>query len=365
MDDERAARPANIVDGPLPCGPEPNNATNGRLKSLLYLPTVGFLTKPGLSGGSGGVTVAMWPVAGSLVTPQPSARISASPEACQSRNSGSVAIRSPSSRVLSTKSSSAFSFGVRRKNSASLGRRAIEDLIKSRSHLAHMSQVMTIAELSASIAHEVNQPLASLVANGHACVSWLSADPPNLERARITAGRVIRDANTAAQVVQRIRALFRQAPPSMVATDLNEIVQEAMGLIGNEIVDAGVVVTTDLAPTLPRVVVDRVQIQQALVNLARNALEAMKSVTDREKRLSILCRQDGTNVLIQVRDTGSGIPNPTAIFDPFFTTKESGMGMGLAICRSIVDAHGGRLWAVQNDGPGATFSLTLPISAEF
>jgi PAS domain S-box-containing protein len=245
------------------------------------------------------------------------------------------------------------------------GRRAIEDLIKSRSHLAHMSQVMTIAELSASIAHEVNQPLASLVANGHACVSWLSADPPNLERARITAGRVIRDANTAAQVVQRIRALFRQAPPSMVATDLNEIVQEAMGLIGNEIVDAGVVVTTDLAPSLPRVVVDRVQIQQALVNLARNALEAMKSVTDREKRLSIVCRQDGTNVLIQVRDTGSGIPNPTAIFDPFFTTKESGMGMGLAICRSIVDAHGGRLWAVQNDGPGATFSLTLPISAEF
>lgn len=245
------------------------------------------------------------------------------------------------------------------------GKRAREDLIKSRAHLAHMSQVMTVAELSASIAHEVNQPLASLVANGHACVSWLSAAPPNLERARITAGRVIRDANAAAEVVQRIRALFRQAPPSMLATDLNEIVREVMGLIGNEIVDAGVVVTTDLAPGLPTVVVDRVQIQQALVNLARNALDAMKLVTDREKRLWIVCRQDGANVLIQVRDTGSGIPNPTAIFDPFFTTKESGMGMGLAICRSIVDAHGGRLWALQNDGPGATLSLTLPISPEF
>jgi len=243
-------------------------------------------------------------------------------------------------------------------------KRAGEDLIKSRARLAHMSQIMTVAELSASIAHEVNQPLASLVANGHACVSWLSADPPNLERARITAGRVIRDANSAAEVVRRIRALFRQAPPSMVLTDLNDIVREAIGLIGNEIFDAGALVELDLAHELPKVVVDRVQIQQALVNLARNALEAMKPVTDRARNLTFVSRPDGTDVLIQVRDSGSGITNPNAIFDPFFTTKESGMGIGLAICRSIVDAHGGRLWAAPNDGPGATFSLTLPVRSE-
>lgn len=244
------------------------------------------------------------------------------------------------------------------------GKKAREELIKSRAHLAHMSHVMTVAELSASIAHEVNQPLASLVANGHACVSWLSADPPSLERARITAGRVIRDANAAAEVVQRVRALFRQAPPSMAPIDLNQIVREAIALIGNEISDASVVVESDLAHDLPPVVVDRVQIQQALVNIARNALEAMSGVAGRARCLSVISRQDGGNVLIQVRDNGSGIANPAAIFDPFFTTKESGMGMGLAICRSIVDAHGGRLLAVQNDGHGATFSLTLPSSSE-
>ena len=241
------------------------------------------------------------------------------------------------------------------------GKRAREALLKSQTRLARMSQIMTVAELSASIAHEVNQPLAAVLANAHACLTWLSGDPPNLERALATAERIIRDTNTAAEVVRRMRALFKQAPPAMVLSDINDTIGEVLKLIGNEIGDSDITVETELAAGLPMIVVDRVQIQHALINLAHNGIEAMQGVTDRTRILSLISRRDGVDILIEVRDSGCGIANPASIFDPFFTTKENGMGMGLAICRSIIEVHGGRLWATANEGAGTTFSFTLPL----
>ncbi len=243
-------------------------------------------------------------------------------------------------------------------------RQAEDALLKSQSRLARMSQIMTVAELSASIAHEINQPLAAVLANGHACRTWLSADPPNLDRARATAENMIRDTNSASEVVRRMRALFKQAPPAMALSDMNDMIGEVLKLIGNEIRDARITVETDLAVDLPSIVVDRVQIQQMLINLARNAIEAMEAVTDRSKALLLVSRREGVEILIQVRDSGCGITDPTSIFDAFFTTSEKGMGMGLAICRSIIEVHGGRLWATPNEGAGTTFHFTLPFCAD-
>ena len=239
--------------------------------------------------------------------------------------------------------------------------RAREVLLKSQARLARMSQIMAVAELSASIAHEINQPLAAVLANGHACRTWLSGDPPNLQRAQATVEKIIRDTNAAAEVVRRMRALFKQAPPVMVLSDINDTVAEVLKLMGNEIRDSGITVAADLAAGLPKIVIDRVQIQQTLINLTHNAIEAMDGVTDRPKNLLFISRRDGVDILIQVRDNGCGIANPTSIFDPFFTTKENGMGIGLAICRSIVEVHGGRLWTTANEGAGTTFSFTLPL----
>jgi signal transduction histidine kinase len=222
-------------------------------------------------------------------------------------------------------------------------------------------QIATVAELSASIAHEINQPLASIAANGQACLTWLAAEPPNVARAQVTGERIIRDANAAAEVVSRIRALFRETAPAMVRSEINEIIVEVLRLMAEEIRDHGVSTDTNLKIGLPGVIVDRVQIQQCLINLLRNAIEAMDGVEGHQRLLSIASRYDGTGILIEIRDTGSGVVNLPLIFDAFFTTKDSGMGMGLAICRSIIDAHGGRLWASPNIGPGTTFSFTLPL----
>jgi len=241
-------------------------------------------------------------------------------------------------------------------------RRELEDALRSTyRRLSAALQIATIAELSASIAHEINQPLASVVANGHACLTWLSSDPPNLSRARVTAERIIRDGNAASETVERIRALFKQAPPAMALADINEIIVEVLNLIVDEARASGISVEKDFASDLPMIVVDRVQIQQTLINLARNAIEAMEGITDRPKILSFTSRREGGDLLIQVRDSGRGMANSTSIFDPFFTTKPNGMGMGLSICRSTVEAHGGRLWANANEGAGTTFSFTLPI----
>jgi C4-dicarboxylate-specific signal transduction histidine kinase len=240
-------------------------------------------------------------------------------------------------------------------------RKQLEEALQSaRRRLSVAMQIATVAELSASIAHEINQPLAAVVAKGHACVAWLSANPPNLERARLTADRVIRDGNSAAEVVRKIRALFQQVQPTMVSANINDIIAEVLNLIADEARESGASIQTDLAASLPSIVADRIQLQQTLINLAHNAIEAMTDVKDWPRVLSLASRREGDNVLIQVRDTGHGVQDPDSIFEPFVTTKDKGMGMGLAICRSIIEAHGGRLWAEPKKGPGATFSLTLP-----
>jgi PAS domain S-box-containing protein len=236
-----------------------------------------------------------------------------------------------------------------------------ETLRNTQRSLSAAMQVATVAELSASIAHEINQPLAAVVANGHACHTWLSSDPPNLKRARLTVERIIRDGNSASDVVRRIRALFGKAAPKKVLLNINDVVSEVLEFMGDELRSQRVTVHTDLTPALPEVLADGIQIQQTVINLVHNAIEAMRDGSDSARVLWLSSRRDGGDVVIDVRDYGCGIPNVSSIFEPFFTTKASGMGMGLSICRSIVEDHGGRLWATPNEGAGTTFSFTVPV----
>ncbi|MET0314655.1 MAG: ATP-binding protein [Hansschlegelia sp.] len=231
--------------------------------------------------------------------------------------------------------------------------------------LARASQAASLAELSASIAHEVNQPLAAIVANAYACQRWLSAVPPNPDRARITAERIVRDANSAAEVISRIRALFRQTEQSRTPTNVNHVICEVRALMADELSARDIIVETDLDRALPPVFIDRVQIQQVVVNLIRNGIDAMEAIPDDQKHLRIVSRREGPNMVrVEVQDRGLGVGQPDRIFDPFYTTKQHGMGMGLAICRSIVDAHGGRIWARADDPQGTTLAFTVPLSIE-
>jgi hypothetical protein len=241
-------------------------------------------------------------------------------------------------------------------------KRIEEALRNTQERLSIASQVATVGELSASIAHEVNQPLTAVVSNGNACLRWLSAQPPNLGKAREAAERIVRDGKEAAEVVRRIRALFKRAAHEEVPLDLNEVVGEVMGMLRGETAKRRVLVETDLGQDLPPVTGDRVQVQQLLLNLLLNGIEAMDPVTDRPKRLFIRSkRESDDSVLVEIRDSGVGLKDPDTVFDAFFTTKQNGMGMGLAICRSIVQAHNGRLWAACGEGPGAAFCFTLPL----
>jgi C4-dicarboxylate-specific signal transduction histidine kinase len=249
-------------------------------------------------------------------------------------------------------------------------RRAEEALRQSERHLRLLvdklsaaMQIATVAELSASIAHEVNQPLASVVTNAQACQTWLLHDPPNLDRAQATLERIIRDGHSAAEVVRRIRALFKEAAPVKALLNMNQLVAEVLRVLSDELRDNRIIVETDLGADLPMIEADHVQIQQTLINLVHNAMEAMDGVTDRAKSLLLSSRHQAEELLIQVRDRGFGIEDPTLIFEPFFSTKKSGMGMGLSICRSIVEAHGGRVWAIANEDAGMTFSIALPVGA--
>jgi PAS domain S-box-containing protein len=245
--------------------------------------------------------------------------------------------------------------------------RRMEDALRStQARLARASQIASLAELSASIAHEINQPLAAVVANGHASQRWLAATPPNVERALLSAERIIRDGKAAAEVVSRIRALFRQQVLTRSAIDLNDVIAEVCQLMIDDIPGRHIDIDLDLERDLPRTLADRVQIQQVLVNLARNGVEAMESMDQGPKALLIRSRRlDESSVLVEVCDQGCGFEDAERIFEPFFTTKPNGMGMGLAICRSIIETHHGRLWVVRDSEPaqgqpGTTFSFTLP-----
>ncbi|UXN62055.1 MASE1 domain-containing protein [Phyllobacterium zundukense] len=241
--------------------------------------------------------------------------------------------------------------------------RTQEELRRTQERLAVASQAASLAELSASIAHEVNQPLAAIVANSHACHRWLSVEPPNVERATTVAARIIRDANAAADIVSRIRGLFRQSTETRNSTTLASVVTEAGALMAEEGARHRVRMDISIESDLPAVTLDSVQIQQVLINLIRNGMDAMDLIAG-EKVLQVHTHRLGSEIQTEINDHGRGIEFPDRIFEPFFTTKENGMGMGLAICRSIVEAHGGRLWAEKNEPHGARFIFTLPIATK-
>jgi PAS domain S-box-containing protein len=239
-----------------------------------------------------------------------------------------------------------------------------EALRRTETQLARAAQTATVGELAASIAHEVNQPLAAVVANAHACLRWLSAKPPNLVMAQQAAERIVRDGKDAGDIVRRVRALFKRAALEMNPVDITEIIDEVLHLLGRESSKRQVAVTRELSVNLPPVFADRVQIQQLLFNLFVNALDAMESVRDRPKVLRIASRLEGPDgVVVEVRDTGVGLTDSDRAFEPFFSTKANGMGMGLTICRSIVEAHHGTLWVAPSDDPGTTFCFKLPVAS--
>ena len=246
-------------------------------------------------------------------------------------------------------------------------KRTEEALREAQAELAHVTRVMTMGELTALIAHEINQPLAAVVTNANACLRWLMGPIPNLDEAREALARITRDGNRASDVIGRIRALVKKSGTEKASLDLNEVIQEVVGLVQSEIQKSGVTLQMELADDLPQILGNRVQLQQVILNLVMNGIEAMDTVTDRPREILIRsCEHESDQLLIAVQDSGVGIDsqNLEKIFDAFYTTKPQGMGMGLAISRSIVENHGGRLWAVPNDSPGATFQFTLDVGIE-
>jgi signal transduction histidine kinase len=243
---------------------------------------------------------------------------------------------------------------------------AEEALNAARSELTHVARVTTLSTLTASIAHEVNQPLSGIITNASTCLRMLDADPPKVEGARETARRTIRDGHRASEVVTRLRALFGKREFTLELLDLNEAIQEVVALSRSDLQRNRVALQSELADSLPNVNGDRIQLQQVILNLLRNASDAMIDVQDRPRQLVVRTeRETGDRVRVSVRDAGVGIDAQSAnkLFDAFYTTKADGMGIGLSISRSIVERHHGRLWAEPNDGPGATFSLSIPCDA--
>jgi PAS domain S-box-containing protein len=246
-------------------------------------------------------------------------------------------------------------------------KRAEEKLHKAQMELAHVTRVTTLGELTASIAHEVNQPLAAVIANAEACLRWLDRETPNLNAARRSVEWVVSDANRASEVMRRVRALVNTAGIEKLPLDVNDVIRETIELMRLELISHRVSLQMRLAEALPLILGDRVQLQQVIINLVMNGIEAMESVTARPRELVIRSGQDERRqVFVAVTDCGIGISaeNVDRLFDAFFTTKRTGMGMGLSICRSIVEAHGGRLSASGNEGTGAAFQFALPLHRE-
>lgn len=243
---------------------------------------------------------------------------------------------------------------------------AEEALRKAQGELAHVTRVTTLGELTTSIAHEITQPLAAVISNADACIAWLDREPADLKAARRSAEWIVEDANRASEVIRRIRALAKKTEIEVVALDINQVVREAVALVRRELATHGVSVRMELASDLPHVCGDRIQLQQVLINLVMNGIEAMQANVDRPRELAIrsCCADDDDRLLLTVTDRGVGLDKEVKerIFSPFFTTKSGGLGMGLSICRSIIEAHAGRLSAFQNEGRGATFQIALPLS---
>jgi len=230
-----------------------------------------------------------------------------------------------------------------------------------------MTRVMTMGQLTASIAHEVNQPLSGIITNASTCLRMLAADPPNIDGALETTRRTIRDGNRASEVITRLRALYSKKEGSPESMDLNEATQEVIILSLSELQKNRIILRPEFTEELPQVTGDRVQLQQVIMNLLRNASDSMSGVDDRPRELTIRTeREEGDRVRLTVRDAGAGF-DPRAmdrLFEAFYTTKNDGMGMGLSVSRSIIESHQGRLWATLNDGPGATFSFSIPCASK-
>jgi len=239
------------------------------------------------------------------------------------------------------------------------GKRAEDQLRSTQTRLARASQMAAVAELSASIAHEINQPLSTVVANAQTCQTWLSGTSPNIARARAAVDRIVRDGTAAAEVVRRIRALFKQAAPEKSQLQINEVIEEVWRLLQNEMNRKGISAELDLAKLLPPAAADRIQVQQVLLNLMRNGAEAMEGL-DGPKRLIVRSLHVDGTIVVEVRDSGPGLADKEAAFEPFYSTKPKGMGVGLAISRSIIQAHEGQLWARDNPPRGTIFAFTLP-----
>ncbi len=241
-------------------------------------------------------------------------------------------------------------------------RRTEEALQRTRTELARVVRITTIGELTASIAHEVNQPLAAVVANADACVAWLALQSPNLLEARAAAERTIQGATRASEVITRIRSLINKTAPERAQVQLNDVVEETIALTERQVSKNNISIVTELSPDLPIVLGDRIQLQQVILNLMLNGIESMSAVSNRSRRLLIQSRvQEGDQVCISVEDSGIGVSaeNMLRLFEPFFTTRSQGIGMGLAISRSIIEAHGGRLWAESAVDRGSVFQFTL------
>jgi len=242
-----------------------------------------------------------------------------------------------------------------------------EALSKARSELSHVARVTSLGVLTASIAHEVNQPLSGIVTNASTCLRMLAADPPNVDGARETARRTIRDGNRASEVITRLRALYGKKEPTIESVDLNEAIREVIALSLSELQRNRVILRPELADDLPPVAGDRVQLQQVVLNLLRNASDAMSTIDDRPRDLLIRTEPDDNDrVRLSVTDVGVGFEPQAAdgLFEAFYTTKDEGMGIGLSVSRSIIERHHGRLWAKPNNGPGVTFSFSIPCKPE-